>query len=334
MTTRERFLATLRDGRRGCAPRLEREIRDEVLAVWRGDGFPADYDAARYFGLERLQTGGLDGPPAIELRARPDLGFTVRTPADIPRWERSFDRADRFSPHWSEQVAALRQRDWPCGLSVFRGLFLSFGVGDGASLGEHLYFLADYPDHAAGMMRFLTDWTVDLISRALRDVDADYLMFHEPIASFHGPVIGPRTFAQFVGPLYGELIDLGRAAGIELFCWETYGQVEPLLPAVLETGVNLLWLGHASGAGTDYRKLRERLGPEVALMGGIDDGALRRGPEAARREVREKAVPLLDSGRYLPLLDDRVREDVPWRAFAAYDSELRRVLRDSALGAA
>ncbi len=326
MTTRDRFLATLRDGAVGCPPRLEREIRDEVLAVWVEQGYPAGAPPEQHFGLDRWQNAGLYGTPRINLFADPPLEFTPTHPDQAATWREHFRRDGRIADDWAAQVATVEQRDWPLGLGVFRGLFLSFGVSDGDSLQEHLLFLCDYPDTVDAMLRHLTDLTVELVARALEDLVIDFIMFHEPICSHHGPVIGPHTFRRHLAPLYRELVGLGRAAGVELFIFETYGHATPLLPAVLETGCNGLWIAHAAAAGVDYPALRNEFGSDLALIGGVDDRALRDGPEAVRREIGERTKPLLAAGRYLPMLDDRVRENVPLATFELYDTLLREAI--------
>ena len=61
----------------------------------------------------------------------------------------------------------------------------------------------------------------------------------------------------------------------------------------------------------DYHRLRHQFGPGIALIGGIDATALARDETAIRKAVFETVPPLLESGRYLPCLDDRPRGNVP-----------------------
>ncbi|MBI2302281.1 MAG: hypothetical protein HYU66_25540 [Armatimonadetes bacterium] len=307
MTSRERFVATLRDGTLGCPPRFEREIRDDVVAAWREQGLPAGTDVNTHFGFDPWQIAGPYGSPLIRLFARPDLPHTPRSPGDIPKWEASFTLADRYDDDWDAKVAATRGHDWPLGLHAYRGLFLSFGVHDGQSLQDHVYFLIDYPDAVAAMMERLAEFTIALVEPALKQMDVDYLSLSEPIAGSNAPVVGPHTFARAVLPFYRAMVEMGRRAGLEIFLWESYGQVEVLLPVVLEAGFNCLWLGETGDAGTDYVRLRERYGPEIGLLGGIDARILSGSKREIEAEVRRIAEPLLASGRYIPMLSSRMR---------------------------
>lgn len=329
MTARERFVRTFRDGAIGCPPRFEREIRAEVVEAWRGQGLAPDCSPEERFGLDRWQLAGIYGRPEITLRARPDLRGPVRTPADIPEWRTHFDPADRLDPDWESQTAELVDRDWAMGLHVWRGMFLNCGVSNGASLVDHLYFLTDYPDDLAAMLRWLADWTVDLVAPVLPGLECDFLLCGEPIAGNDKPVIGPATARRFLLPVYRSLVEMGRRAGIELFIWESYGQVEVLLPVVVEAGFNILWIGEACASGTDYVSLRRRLGPEIGLIGGIDARSLLGPPAAVRDAVRRVAEPLLAGGRYAPMADSRIREHVPYAGYLAYREAVDELIAEA-----
>ena len=77
----------------------------------------------------------------------------------------------------------------------------------------------------------------------------------------------------------------------------------------------------------EYIKLRRRFGPEVALIGGIDATALA-GDEAAVQEAVEDTVPvLLESGHYLPCLDDRPRSNIPFSNYKLYRHILEEIAK-------
>jgi hypothetical protein len=316
MTARQRFRATFRDGVLGCPP-LHEDLRDEVLAAW---GAP---DVLGGCHLDRWETGG---PPGVDLGPRPPLAGVVRTEADAAAWIEAYQPPFRGELPESE-VLRLTARTWPLGLSFYRGLFQSFGVTDGDTLAAHCVFLADYGDLTESMMRHLAEFTARLAEPALARLDYDFLLLGEPIASHHGPVISPAMFRRFVIPFYQRLIELARAYGVETVVWESFGQVENLLPAVLSAGVNVLCLRHAAAAGTDILALRRQLPPEIGLIGGIDGRCLLAGEEAMTAEVARVVPTLLAGGRYLPMLDDRVREGVPPERFVRYRLAVEAELR-------
>ncbi len=323
MTARDRFLATLRDGRAGCAPRYERPVAEEVLEAWRGEGFTGD--PTEVFRLDRWQTAGAGGA-GFDIGAQPPLRRVVRAPLDVPPWLAAHQPEGRSAADWDAQVDAISERTEPFGIQVFRGLFLTFGVQKGDDRWTSLYFLHDYPADLHRMLDHLAAMVTALLGRLLTRVTPDYLLFGETVASSRHAVIGRTRFREYLAPYYRAVIDAGRAGGVPVFIWETYGRATPLLDAVLETGINTLWIGHAREAGIDYLALRRELDPAIGLIGGIDARTLHGPPEGIDREVMRMCNGLLPTGRWAPLLDDRCRPGLPFAGFSHYRACLDRAL--------
>ena len=77
----------------------------------------------------------------------------------------------------------------------------------------------------------------------------------------------------------------------------------------------------------EYPKLRLQFGSEIALIGGIDATALARDEAAVRKAVKETVPNLLESGHYLPCLDDRPRRTVPFAHYRLYRRLLEEISR-------
>ena len=78
------------------------------------------------------------------------------------------------------------------------------------------------------------------------------------------------------------------------------GDLTPLLPPLIDAGINGLWISNIRNTGMDYGRLRRTFGTGVALIGSIGSTALSRDESAIRRAVEEIVPPLLESGHYLP----------------------------------
>jgi hypothetical protein len=63
---------------------------------------------------------------------------------------------------------------------------------------------------------------------------------------------------------------------------------------------------------------REEIDPDLDV--------LRQDPDAIRREVEEKVPPLLAAGGCIPILDGRVRVDVPFGNYVYYKRLLEKVI--------
>jgi hypothetical protein len=108
---------------------------------------------------------------------------------------------------------------------------------------------------------------------------------------------------------------------------DTHGAVKPILPVVLEAGVNALWIGSARAANIDYVELRKEYGRDLRLIGGLDVRALEKGPAAIEKEILAIAPPLLAQGGYVPMVDERVRSNIPLANYSRYRKLIERLAR-------
>jgi uroporphyrinogen decarboxylase len=207
------------------------------------------------------------------------------------------------------------------------GLLQMLGVGDWDSLVAACDALVNRPAFVESLIERTTEFCCLLLERVLAKVSVDYAALYEPIASNAGPVVSPAMFERYAIPGYRRVVDLLVRRGVRLrFLCTAGGDLRPLLPALLDAGINGLWISSITGAGMDYLSLRRDYGAEIALIGGIDSTALLRGSSAVRRAVEETVPPLLGQGRYLPCLDDRPRDTTPFAMYALY----RKLLADIA----
>ena len=207
------------------------------------------------------------------------------------------------------------------------GLLQMLGVGDWESLVSACFALVEKAEFVGDLVDRTTDFYCVCLERVLSKVPVDYASFYEPIASNTGPVISPDMFESFAIPGYKKVIGLLEKFHVPLriFC-TTGGDLTLLLPSLIDAGINGLWISNIRSTGMEYPNLRRTFGPDVALIGGIDSSALSRDEGAVRRVVEQAVPPLLESGHYLPCLDDRPRSNIPFAHYRLY----RRILEDIA----
>ena len=136
-------------------------------------------------------------------------------------------------------------------------------------------------------------------------------------------------FQQFAMPGYRKVLALLEKFHVPLriFC-TTGGDLTSLLPPLIDAGINGLWISNIQSAGMTYAALRQAFGPDVALIGGIEAGALSRDADAVRRTVEKTVPPLLESGHYLPCLDDRPRSNIPFAQYRLFRQLLAEIAAD------
>jgi len=328
MTEKERFLATLGGGETDRIPVFDLEPADSTLDIWRDQGFPRETSVAEYFRLETHESVGLvlrSAPfygGAADLLESPDA-FSKRYDPDDP---------DRYAPDFESRCERLNREGRVLYVDASGGgLLQMLGVGDWDSLVAACDAMANRPALVESLMERTTDFHCLCLDRVLSKVAVDYASMYEPIASNAGPLISPEMFDRYAMPGYRQVIDLLDRHGVELriFC-TTGGDLSPLLPSLLDAGINGLWISNIMSSRMEYSALRREYGSDVALIGGIDCTALTRGEDAVRRAVENTVPPLLAQGRYLPCLDDRPRDNTPFPMYRIY-RELLADLRETTL---
>ena len=358
MNDRERFLATMNYQDRDRCPWGEMGFWPETLERWHREGWPEDVYLNEFFGFDRLREAvnvSIDFLPgfAAEVLDETDryrivrratgvtvkefkgelsfhmpqwLQFPLRTRQD---WEDEIKpRLDPRSPmrypeYWDEKVRSWRGRDYPLTMrlgSIFGYLRNWMGI---ENIAVALY---DDPAWVQEMMDYLADFFCTCGRRALEDVDLDYILLWEDMAYKTGPLISPDMFRRFMLEPYKKLTGFIRDHGVDLIIVDSDGHAEPLIPLWLEGGVNGFYPIERV-AGMDAVHLRQRFGPELRLLGGIDKRAMSAGPEAIDAELAQVA-PLLGEGGFIPWCDHHVPPDVSLENYLYYVRRMKEASQD------
>lgn len=320
MNARQRFLATLSATPCDRPPLFKEGIRDEVLAAWRTQGLPAGQELEDLFVYDQFEE------LIPDLYPRPSLTHWPKTRRGLSQLQRRLDPDDprRLPTGWQAQVDRLRQRDHPLILRVHNGFFLSMGVEDWGRFTDAVLLLKQDPAYVRQVLSMQAEFACQITNRILSEVQVDALIFGEPIASSHGPLISPKMYADFLLASYEPLLDLAAQHGVPFIIFRSYANFRLLLPVVFQRRFNCLWACECEPQAMDYRRVREEFGNQIGLIGGVDGDVLRADPPTIQRQVEEIVVPLLAQGRYIPLADGRVRDDVPFENYAYY----RRLLQE------
>jgi len=301
-------------------PRFESQIPEETIDAWRKQGLPQDVSPHEYFGLDERDRAPIR-------TSRTDLGVKPVTDMRSARQaaERySSDILHQYPPSWPAVRRDIQSADKVIYADVYpRGFLQEMGVKDSATLTAVLMGLCDEPKAAELVMGKYTELLVEVIHKRYRGLHIEYFFYSEPIASPKAPVMSPRMYRRFALTCLARLVFEGRQLGVREHVLWTAGGVSPLVPLWIEAGINGLWIGHAAAAGIDYPGLRREYGAHISLWGGVDNRVLYRGADAVAKEV-DRISPLLSSGRYIPMVDDTIRPQIEFAAYAYY----RRLIED------
>ena len=127
-----------------------------------------------------------------------------------------------------------------------------------------------------------------------------YLHMADDWATQQSLLISPQMYRQYMKKHYRRIIDLAHAAGlmVEFHCC---GAVRPLIPELIDTGIDILHPIQTSAAGMEPRELADEFGDQVAFDGGMDIQTIL--PNGTVAEVKARARYLLETlgrgGRYI-----------------------------------
>jgi len=233
---------------------------------------------------------------------------SIVTPEDWHRVKEERFRID--DPARRVDVEALRRkhphdRDYPlgvhCGSMIGR-------IRDMLTLEGIAYAMYDYPEMVEDMVETHCRMVEIWLDQVLGKVDFDYATGWEDIAFKNGPIVGVDFFRSVVVPRYKRLGARLKKAGIDLWYTDCDGDVRPLLPMFLESGINCLFPFEVNSC-THPKVLLDEYGKDLRIMGGFDKLEMGKGP-AAIKAYMESLVPLVERGGYIPFCDHRCPPNV------------------------
>jgi uroporphyrinogen-III decarboxylase len=233
---------------------------------------------------------------------------TVVTPED---WKKV--KAERFrldDPARVMDISALQarhpaDRDYPLGVDC--GSMIG-KVRDMLSFEGLAYAVYDYPEMVEDMVETCCVLVENFLDQVLPHFEFDYASGWEDIAYKGGPIVSVRFFKNVVMPRYKRIHQKLARHGIDLWYIDCDGDVRPILPYMMEGGVNCLFPFEVNSC-THPAELLKEYGQDLRIMGGFDKIELGKGQDAIRRYM-DTLVPLVERGGYIPFCDHRCPPNV------------------------
>jgi hypothetical protein len=228
----------------------------------------------------------------------------------------------RFAPGWDSRAREARDR---------RDLIVAHipgGFDEPRQLmGEEELCVAYYtqPDLVHDMMQTMAQTAARILERVVAQVPVDVLSVHEDLAGKSGPLVGPNQIREFIAPYYRAAWDVVAACGAQIFQQDSDGNVNPVIEAFMEAGVNCMYPMEPA-AGMDMVQVRKTFGRDLRMIGGIDKHVLRQDKNAIRRELEYKLQPMMREGGVVFGLDHRIPNGTPIENYRYYVKTARELL--------
>ena len=96
----------------------------------------------------------------------------------------------------------------------------------------------------------------------------DIVLTGDDFGSQNGPLVSPAMWLEFLAGGFAEYVGLARSQGIRVM-HHTCGSVRPLIPLMLERGLDVLQSLQPEAEGMDAGQLKREFGDRLAFHGGI-----------------------------------------------------------------
>ncbi len=176
------------------------------------------------------------------------------------------------------------------------------------------------------MMEFIADFTMEVARPIVEATDIDYVFLNEDMAMKSGPLLSPDTYRTFILPHMRRLVDYLKTHGVRYVLVDSDGNTEPLIPLLLEAGVDGLWPLERASGDTDPAFLRRKYGKSLRLWGAVDKREIAKGPRAIDDHLRAM-IPLIEEGGFVPTVDHTVPPDISLEDFRYYLKRKADLLR-------
>jgi uroporphyrinogen decarboxylase len=175
----------------------------------------------------------------------------------------------------------------------------------------------DQPRLMHEMMEFVADFTIEVSRPVLAETDVDYVFLNEDMAMKTGPLLSPDTYRRFILLHMKRLVAFLKGHGVGYVIVDSDGNTEPLIPLLLDAGIDGLWPLERAAQDTDPAVLRRKYGRSLRLWGAVDKRELAKGPRAIDEHLRALA-PLIEEGGFIPTVDHTVPPDISLSNFRYY----------------
>ncbi len=233
---------------------------------------------------------------------------SIETPDDWARVKAERYRVD--DPARIVDIEALKarhgdDRDYPLGVDC--GSMIG-KVRDMLTFEGLAYACYDYPDMVEDMVEIQCVMVEHFLDQVLDHFEFDYASGWEDICFKNGPIVSAPFFRDVVMPRYKRIDAKLKAHGIDLWYTDCDGDVRPILPYLLEGGINCLFPFEVNSC-SHPGELLDRYHGQLRIMGGVDKIELAKGRDAIQAYL-DSLAPYVERGGYIPFVDHRCPPNV------------------------
>jgi uroporphyrinogen decarboxylase len=174
--------------------------------------------------------------------------------------------------------------------------------------------LALSPEIAEYLFQKITTFYLEYARRTFEAAHGgiDIFMMGDDFGTQQGLFMSPEMWRQFLRPGFQAFVDLGHRYGCRV-AHHSCGSIKPIIPDLLECGLDILNPLQPDVRDMDRRELKHRFGDRLCFHGSISiQQTLPFGtPDQVRNEVRERMQTLAPGGGFIFCSAHNIQADTP-----------------------
>ena len=168
-------------------------------------------------------------------------------------------------------------------------------------------------DLAGEMFRRCADFAIRLGNAACERFALDWYWTGDDVAGQRSLMLSPRSWRELIKPQLRRVNAVGTSRGLPV-AYHCCGALRPIIPDLIEIGVNILNPVQSNCPGMDALELKREYGRELAFMGGVDTQHLL--PNGSAADVRRATEELIagmtaDGGGYILAASHTISPETP-----------------------
>lgn len=167
---------------------------------------------------------------------------------------------------FAEQYAQLD------GERAYKAAFIAPGIFENChhmgEIANTLVNLFEYPDEMHDLIKYLTDWELEMAEGICSHLHPDMLFHHDDWGSQKSTFMSPAMWEDFFVEPYKQLYGYYHDHGVELVVHHSDSYAATLVPGMIEMGIDV-WQGCFST--NNLPELIKKYGDKISFMGGIEN---------------------------------------------------------------
>ena len=193
---------------------------------------------------------------------------------DIEHW-RDYVHAPSLKFSDEDWAAFKAQYDAIDSTQAYRAPFIAPGIFEQThhlcEISNALTYYMTNPDEMHDLIRYLTDWELELAEGICTYLKPDAIFHHDDWGSEKSTFMSPNMFADFFVEPYKELYRYYHDHGVELVIHHADSYAATLVPYMIEIGIDI-WQGCMES--NNVPELIKKYGGKISFMGGIDNKSM------------------------------------------------------------